>query len=62
MSTPMYEIIDATDARAEITRHLRNLGMSEDELNHLGEQYLLNEREYGIWRHIDALRWLLDGA
>ncbi|MDO5512887.1 hypothetical protein [Corynebacterium sp.] len=58
MSTPMYEKVSQQEALAQIESILDALQLSESELDELGEQYLLTEREYGLWRRVVELRWL----
>jgi len=62
MSTPLYERISQQQAREEIAQILDSLNLSEEELSELGEQYLLTEREYGLWRRVVELRWLSGAA
>lgn len=61
MSAPFIGRITENDALEEIDALLKGVGLPEDELNELGEEYLLSEREYGAWRRIVELRWLLKG-
>lgn len=62
MSTPMYERVSRDQALREIRNILDDVGMSEEEFHSLGEQYLLNEHEYSLWRRLIELRWLSSDA
>lgn len=53
-----YNVLTREEALEEIDRILERVGMNEDELNELGENYLLSESEYSAWRRLDELRWL----